>query len=122
MLTSHTNITPIAVMERDREFRLMHWSHESQNNFGWQANEVLGMPITGNPLIHDADRETFAALVGRLMKGEEPRATGLTRNQRKDGETISCEWYHSALLDDQGGIVSILSFVQDVSARVQAEE
>src|SRR5439155_880849 len=40
-----------------------------------------------------------------------------------DGETIWCEWYHSALLDDQGGsIVSILSFVQDVSARIEAEE
>ena len=49
------------------------------------------------------------------MGGEEPRATGLTRNHRKDGETIWCEWYHSALLDDDGEIVSILSFVQDVS-------
>ncbi|MEP6998143.1 MAG: EAL domain-containing protein, partial [Betaproteobacteria bacterium] len=41
---------------------------------------------------------------------------------RKDGETIWCEWYHSCLLDEQGGIVSILSFVQDVSSRIQAEE
>src|SRR5438094_863778 len=122
MLSSHINNTPLAVMEWDREFRLVRWSPQAQNIFGWQADEVLGMPITGNPLIHDADRETFAALVGRLMKGEEPRATGLTRNQRKDGETIWCEWYHSALLDDQGGIVSILSFVQDVSSRIEAEE
>src|SRR5204863_174796 len=41
---------------------------------------------------------------------------------RKDGETIWCEWYHSCLLDEQGRIVSILSFVQDVSSRIQAEE
>ena len=58
----------------------------------------------------------------RLMGGEEPRATGLTRNHRRDGNTIWCEWYHSALLDDDGQIVSILSFVQDVSSRIQAEE
>src|SRR5439155_11265552 len=45
-----------------------------------------------------------------------------TRNYRKDGETIWCEWYHSCLLDEQGRIVSILSFVQDVSSRIQAEE
>ena len=56
------------------------------------------------------------------MDGEEPRATGLTRNHRRDGDTIWCEWYHSALLDDDGQIVSILSFVQDVSSRIQAEE
>ena len=56
------------------------------------------------------------------MGGEEPRATGLTRNHTRDGGTIWCEWYHSALLDDDGEIVSILSFVQDVSSRIQAEE
>ncbi|HEY4139716.1 MAG TPA: diguanylate cyclase, partial [Casimicrobiaceae bacterium] len=122
MLSSHINNTPLAVMEWDREFRLVRWSPQAQNIFGWHANEVLAMPINGNPLIYDADRETFAALVAGLMKGEEPRATGLTRSQRKDGATIWCEWYHSALLDDQGAIVSILSFVQDVSSRVEAEE
>ena len=56
------------------------------------------------------------------MGGEEPRATGLSRNHRRDGDTIWCEWYHSALLDEAGQIVSILSFVQDVSSRIQAEE
>jgi diguanylate cyclase (GGDEF)-like protein len=61
-------------------------------------------------------------MLSRLMHGDEPRATGLTRNYRKDGDTIWCEWYHSCLLDDQGKIVSILSFVQDVSSRIQAEE
>ena len=109
-------------MEWDREFRLVRWSPQAQNIFGWRADEVLGMSIAGNPMIHESDRESMAGLVERLMKGEEPRATGLTRNHRKDGETIWCEWYHSALLDDQSRIVSILSFVQDVSARIQAEE
>ena len=61
-----------------------------------------GMPIDGNPLLHDADRERRGRSCSRrLMSGEEPRATGLTRNNRKDGETIWCEWYHSCLLDDR---------------------
>ncbi len=122
MLSSHINNTPLAVMEWDREFRLVRWSPQAQNIFGWRAEEVLGMPITGNPLIHEADREMVAGLVEKLMKGEEPRATGQSRNRTKDGGTIWCEWYHSGLLDDAGRIVSILSFVQDVSLRVQAEE
>ena len=80
------------------------------------------MPLSGNPLIHESDREATAAMLAKLVSGEEPRATGLTRNHRIDGETIWCEWYHSCLLDDAGRIVSILSFVQDVSSRIQAEE
>ena len=122
MLSSHINNTPLAVLEWDRDIKLVRWSPQAENIFGWNSDEILGIPLDISPLLHDEDRAGFAGLVGRLMSGEEPRATGLTRNRRRDGETIWCEWYHSALLDDQGQIVSILSFVQDVSSRIQAEE
>ncbi|HEX7273022.1 MAG TPA: PAS domain-containing protein [Casimicrobiaceae bacterium] len=122
MLSSHINNTPLAVLEWDRDFRLVRWSPQAEHIFGWRAEEVLGMPLTGSQLTHEADREQVTELVDKLMAGTEPRATGLNRNYRKDGETIWCEWYHSCLLDEQGGIVSILSFVQDVSSRIQAEE
>ena len=122
MLSSHISNTPLAVLEWDRDFRLVRWSPQAENIFGWSSDEILGIPLADSPLVHEDDREGFAGLVGKLMGGEEPRATGLTRNHRKDGNTIWCEWYHSALLDDSGQIVSILSFVQDVSSRIQAEE
>src|SRR5437660_5892470 len=122
ILSSHINNTPLAVLEWDRDFRLVRWSPQAENIFGWRAEEVLGMPLTGSQLTHESDREAVVELIEKLMAGEEPRATGLNRNYRKDGETIWCEWYHSCLLDEQGRIVSILSFVQDVSSRIQAEE
>ncbi|MCC6196493.1 MAG: PAS domain-containing protein [Burkholderiales bacterium] len=122
MLSSHISNTPLAVLEWDREFRLVRWSPQAENIFGWKSEEILGIPLADSPLVHEEDKESFAGLVGRLMSGDEPRSTGLTRNHRHDGQTIWCEWYHSALLDDEGRIVSILSFVQDVSSRIQAEE
>jgi diguanylate cyclase (GGDEF)-like protein/PAS domain S-box-containing protein len=122
MLSSHINNTPLAVLEWDRNFRLVRWSPQAERIFGWRSDEVRGMTLDGKQLIHDADREAIVALLGRLMNGEEPRATGLTRTNTKGGATIWCEWYHSCLLGDDGNIVSILSFVQDVSSRIQAEE
>jgi len=122
MLSSHINNTPLAVLEWDREFRLVRWSPQGEEIFGWHSDQVLGISLASSPLVHDDEREGFRGLVARLMSGEEPRAQGLTRNRRHDGSTIWCEWYHSALIDESGCIDSILSFVQDVSSRIQAEE
>ncbi|MBK7592064.1 MAG: PAS domain S-box protein [Betaproteobacteria bacterium] len=122
MLSSHINNTPLAVLEWDRDSRLVRWSPQAEHIFGWRSEEVLGMAIDTNRLVHEGDREAVAQVLARLVTGDEPRATGLTRNHRKDGSTIWCEWYHSCLHDDRGRIVSILSFVQDVSARIRAEE
>ncbi|MEP6656939.1 MAG: EAL domain-containing protein, partial [Betaproteobacteria bacterium] len=122
MLSSHINNTPLAVLEWDREFRLVRWSPQAQNIFGWTVEEVLGMPLTDNLLVHKEHLEQMTSLVEQLTTGREPRATGLMRNHRKDGTTIWCEWYHSCLLDNEGRLASILSFVQDVSSRIQAEE
>jgi diguanylate cyclase (GGDEF)-like protein/PAS domain S-box-containing protein len=122
MLSSHIGNTPLAVLEWDRDFRLVRWSPQATNIFGWNGDEVLGMPLTDNVLVHENDLDAMVSLAGKLMTGLQPRATSLTRNHRKDGGTIWCEWYHSALVDERGEIVSILSFVQDVSSRIQAEE
>ena len=116
MLSSHIDNTPLAVLEWDRDFRLVRWSPQAERLFGWRADEVLGMPIDG---------ESAAARGGPRRGRRAPRAADERRGaaddgphaqHRKDGETIWCEWYHSCLLDDHGNIVSILSFVQDVSA------
>ena len=122
MLSSHINNTPLAVIEWDPEFRLVRWSRQAENIFGWSADEVLGMPIDGNQLRPRGGSRGGRRPARSADDGPEPQATGLTRNYRKDGDMIWCEWYHSALLDADGEIVSILSFVQDVSTRIQAEE
>src|SRR5205823_11255952 len=75
MLSSHINNTPLAVLEWDRDFRLVRWSPQAQNIFGWSAEEVMGMPLTNGLLVHDADRVQMQAMVEKLTTGGEPRAT-----------------------------------------------
>ena len=87
MLSSHINNTPLAVLEWDRDFRLVRWSPQAENIFGWRADEVLGMPLDRQPAdARGRSRRDGRRSLGKLMTGEEPRATGLTRNHRKDGE------------------------------------
>jgi len=122
MLSSHMSNTPLAVLEWDSELELVRWSPQAEVIFGWDDKSMLGKTITANPLLHEADGQIMSGLIERLLSGHEPRETSVTRNYRKDGNTIWCEWYHSALVGDDGKVVSLLSFVQDVSSRIQAEE
>ena len=61
-------------------------------------------------------------MIRDLVEGRERHATLLHRNYRKDGSVIWVEWHNSALRDDVGRVISILSLAQDVSSRIQAEE
>ncbi|HWC46098.1 MAG TPA: diguanylate cyclase, partial [Casimicrobiaceae bacterium] len=122
MLSSHMSNTPLAVLEWDRDLKLVRWSPQAEAIFGWDDAAMLGKTICDNPLLHEGDAAAMSGLIDRLLTGDEPRETSLTRNYRKDGNTIWCEWWHSALVSDDGKVVSILSFVQDVSSRIQAEE
>ena len=91
--------------------------------FGWDGEGVLGMPITAqSAAARRRQRGDDRARSIGCLSGHEPRETAVTKNYRKDGNTIWCEWYHSALVGEDGKVVSILSFVQDVSSRIQAEE
>ena len=44
MLSSHISNTPLAVLEWDRDFRLVRWSPQAENIFGWKSEEILGVP------------------------------------------------------------------------------
>ena len=45
MLSSHISNTPLAVLEWDRDFRLVRWSPQAENLFGWRSDEILGIPL-----------------------------------------------------------------------------
>jgi PAS domain S-box-containing protein len=59
MLSSHIDNTPLAVLEWDRDFRLVRWSPQAERLFGWRADEVLG----------HADRRQSAAPRSRSRRG-----------------------------------------------------
>jgi signal transduction histidine kinase len=43
-------------------------------------------------------------------------------NVTKDGQTITCEWYNTPLVDDSGRVLGVASLVQDVTERFALEE
>ena len=121
-LNFHVENTPLAVIERDRDFRITRWSREAERIFGWQAEEVIGKGIDEWQSIFQEDIKLVNDARARLLSGEEKHNSCRNRSYRKDGSLIHCEWYNSALLDESGNLVSVLSLILDVSDRKLAEE
>jgi PAS domain S-box-containing protein len=121
-LKFHVENTPLGVIEWDREFKVKYWSKNAEKIFGWQAEEVLGKYLTYWQFIHPDDLDKINRQIDQLLKQGETDNFIANRNYTKDGSVVDCEWYNSALTDDSGQPISILSLVQDVTHRKQTEK
>lgn len=121
LLDAHIGNSPLAVLEFDREFTITRWSDGAERMFGWTAEEVLGTVLTDLPWIYEEDAELVARATEDLFTGATPRSRNTNRNYRKDGSLIWCEWYSSAIYDDQG-LVSVFAQVLDITDKRRAEE
>lgn len=121
-LSDHVSNSPLGVIEWGQELDIIRWSGEAERIFGWKPDEVIGKRGEEFGLVHHEDEPTAAQVFACLRSGATPRALLVSRNLRKDGSVVHCEWYNSALMDASGSLQSILSLVLDVSERKKAEE
>lgn len=120
-LNFHVENSPLIVIEWDRNFQVSRWSGQAERIFGWTAQEMIGKYPQDLRFIHEEDQPEVEQVLNSLREGSQ-RNISRNRNYSKSGTIIHCEWYNSALLDSVGNLVSVLSLVQDITARVEAEE
>lgn len=121
-LEFHIDNSPIAIMEWGPDFRWRRWSGGAQRIFGWTADEAIGQSFAEWDFIHEADTSSIWPQVQQMLAGELPRFSAVNRNVRKDGSIIWCEWHSSAMIDESGKVISVLSHATDITDRVTAEE
>ena len=121
-LRSHTENSPLAVVEFDLEFRVTYWSKQTEHVFGWSAEEILGKRIAEIKWVHEDDVERVSKLSADMFCGRSTSNVHTNRNYRKDGSIITCVWYNSALLSPQGVLISVRSAVLDITSQEKAEK
>jgi signal transduction histidine kinase len=82
--------------------------------------ETVGKPIMDLHLIYEPDIPIVKRNIAKLTNGE-TKVVSSNRNITKEGKVIYCTWINSALLDEKGKMVSVFSFVEDNTTRVNAE-
>ena len=103
-------------------FRVTRWSREAEHIFGWSEEEILGKSISEMQWVYEDDVELVQQVSADMVNGERKRNVSYNRNYRKDGSVIYCEWYNSAIYDSDGNLVSVLSFVLDVTNRKMMQD
>lgn len=120
-LEAHLRNSPLAIIEFDRDFHVQRWSAEAERLFGWSEEVMLGQSKLDMHWVHENDSEQIQRSWAELQAGACNSNICRNRNYRQDGTIIDCEWYNSALYDQDGNLVSILSQVLDVSERKRSE-
>lgn len=121
-LRAHIEDSPLAVVELDRESRIVRWSSGAQRLFGWRPEEVLGRGVFELPLVAEGDAESVRELIADLLSGAQRHTRSASRNHCRDGSAVHCAWYNTAIFDTQGRPTSILSQIVDVTDRAQSED
>lgn len=141
-IDTHFDECPLAILQWDRDFRVMRWSKQAERIFGWTAEEVKTLSWQGvvteeninSPsqipkaksqnfwnFVYEEDLDRVNTELAPLIDGLITGKSVQNRNYTKDGRVIVCQWYSSAVFDLSGNLVSVLSFAQDITDRQQAE-
>ena len=113
-----TDLMPVGAIEWDAGFRIVRWNRSAEQIFGYTADEAIGqhasliVPESARAAVDGVFRNLLA-LSGGLRSSN--------ANRTKSGATIQCEWYNAPLRAADGTAQGVLSFVEDVTARVHAE-
>lgn len=113
--------SPLAVIQWDTDFQIKYWSPAAERVFGWTSDEAIDHARGDWNFVHEDDRDGVHASFAELVSGRVLRNHAINRNYRRDGTVIDCEWYNSVRIDEDGNITSVLSFVEDVSDRMEAQ-
>ena len=119
-LTSHIGNSPLSMLELDKHLNIASCSTQFRGLIGLDRDPVIGARLLdvlagGNAL------QPLALALTRLQSGVETRNRVEVALRHATGATIHSEWFNSALTDAAGNVGSIMSLVQDTTARTLAE-
>lgn len=119
-LALHIERTPLAYIEWNLAFEVVEWNPAAETIFGYPRAEALGRHAAG--LIVPAEIRPIVDQVWADLLTRKGGTRSTNDNITKAGNVISCEWYNTPLVAEDGSVISVVSLVQDVSDRKRAEE
>jgi PAS domain S-box-containing protein len=118
-LASVVETSEDAIITKDLNGIITSWNKGAERIFGYEANEMIGKPIS--LLIPPGRPDEEPSILARLRKGQRIEHYQTVR-RRKDGELIDISLSVSPLADSTGKIVGASKIARDVTVHRQAQE
>ncbi|NOT76057.1 MAG: PAS domain S-box protein [Cyclobacteriaceae bacterium] len=117
----HIENTPLGFIEWDNEYRVKSWSKRAEEIFGWTEKEFIESGKTGFSMVYEEDKTRLTLGANQFISGEIVKSQIQSRNYKKDGSIIWCEWFNSSIKDQNGKVITVMSLVQDITERKTIE-
>ncbi len=118
--TLHFDQTPLGLIEWDLDFKVVTWNPAAEEIFGFSEKESLGhhamelmVPEKFRPHVNEIWSDLLNQKGGKRSTNE---------NITKSGKTILCEWYNTSLIEKNGSVLGVASFVKDITESRKMEE
>lgn len=119
-LSHHLNHSPLAMIKWDKEFNIIEWSERAQEMTGYSRELVLGR----SPEVFRFYKNDFSVVKKNrdfLVSGARNKTQFEVKMYHRDGHYIDLRVHASALRDDEGELISVLTFIEDITEKKQAE-
>ena len=119
-LILHRELSPLGIIEWTTDLRFVDFNPAAQKIFGFSKKEVLGQHVSENILPESARKE-----IDKVWRGLLTNTGGvhsINENITKDGRVILCEWNNTPLINEQGKVVGVASYVEDITNQQQEEQ
>jgi PAS domain S-box-containing protein len=118
-LAMHAQQTILGVVEFDRASHIVEWNPAAESIFGYTRAEAIGQH---SDLITPPAAREHLDRVWRKTIAEKRPTSSTHENSTHAGKIIHCEWSNTPVIDAEGNVMGVISLVQDISERREAEE
>ncbi len=119
-LNHHVNHSPLAMIKWDADFNIIEWSQRAREITGYPKSLVLGhSPEVFN--FHEDDLRVVKRNMNYLISGKGDKTHFEVKMYHQEGHLIDLSIHTSVMRDDSGDLISVLTFIEDVTDEKQAE-
>ena len=110
--------SPLALYSMDLEGRATSWNASAERIYGWASEEVIGKVA---PIVPPDAQVEFVSLLEQARQGTVFIGKEAVR-RKNDGTLFPVSLSYAPIRDDEGQIIGIMAFAEDITERKQTEQ